>query len=130
VTRELESLPEGTRFTDVLEAAQAAWLAKNYVLSRDLIQRYIDADGEFCCMRCAATEEQPWKINNHLGTFYVCPPCSTLISQQGEILGNGGEMYIEGPPQKVSQIMETYKIGDMMVVKTTSSRALVTLSKK
>ena len=86
VSREPEPLPEGTHFIDVLEAAQAAWLAKDYALSRELIQRYVDPDGAFCCMRCSAMVEQPWKINNHLGAFYVCPACSTLVAQIGDVI--------------------------------------------
>lgn len=128
--REPEELPPGVRFTDVLEAAQAAWLAHDYELARDLIRGFIDPNGEFCCMRCTAMEEEPWKINNHLGTFYVCPSCATIVTGPDELLGGGGEMYAVGPVQKVSEIMETYKVGDMMTVKTTTSRAYVKVSKR
>lgn len=128
---EPKPLPDGVHFTDVLEAAQAAWLARDYELARDLIRSFIDPNGEFCCMRCTKMcEDEPWAINNHLGKFRVCPDCATIVSTPGELLANGGEMYVEGPSQKVSEIMETYKVGDMMTIKTTTSRAYVKISKK
>lgn len=89
---------------DVLAAIQAAWLAGSFTLARELVQRYIDADGEFCCMRCTKMcEDEPWSINNHLGKFKVCPDCATLVSQPRELLGNGGEIFMQGPVQKIEK---------------------------
>ncbi len=99
----LEDLPVGTRFTDVLEAVQAAWLAGDFLLARDLIQRYIDPSGEFCCMRCTSCVDEPWKVNGRLGIFYVCETCTKIITRPGEALGDGGEVFMQGPVQRVVQ---------------------------
>lgn len=120
MSTELEDLPEGTRFTDVLEAVQAAWLAGDFVLARDLVQRYIDCRGEFCCMRCTAMREEPWRMNNHLGSFFVCPECATVVSQQRELLAGGGEMFMVGPVQKVSTLRTT-RVGCATVQQSTTT---------
>ena len=88
---------------DVLQAAQAAWLAKDFVLARDLVQRYVDPSGEFCCMRCTSCEHEPWKVNGRLGVFYVCEACTKIITRPGEALGDGGEVFMQGPVQRVVQ---------------------------
>lgn len=125
--REAEDLPEGTRFTDVLEAAQAAWMAGQYALARDLIQRYIDPVGEFCCMRCTKMcEDEPWAINNHLGKFRVCPDCATVVSTPRELLAGGGEVFMQGPVQKIGK---TYRSGRIMTtVETRSSQTTLTIN--
>lgn len=121
-----EELPDGTRFTDVLEAAQAAWMAGQHALARDLIQRYIDPDGEFCCMRCTKMcEDEPWAINNHLGKFRVCPDCATVVSTPGELLANGGEVFMQGPVQKIGK---TYRTGRMTTIEQRSSQTTLTIN--
>lgn len=119
-TQLLEDLPEGTRFTDVLEAAQAAWMAGSFEIARDLVQRYIDPLGEYCCMRCTKMcEDEPWRINNHLGSFRVCPECATIVTAQKELLAGGDEFFAIGPTQKVQK---TYRQGVTTTVTTTSSQ--------
>lgn len=94
----LEDLPEGTGFTDVLAAAQAAWLAGDYPLARDLIQRYIDPSGEFCCMRCTSTRDEPWSLRiNGRAAFYVCHPCSQVVLEDPGLMQLGDEVSLIGP---------------------------------
>lgn len=124
---EPKPLPDGVRFTDVLEAAQAAWIARDYELARDLIRSFIDPNGEFCCMRCSAMEEEPWKINGHLGTFYVCPACATIVSHQGELLGNGGEVFMQGP---VERVVQRTRRENCTVVEVKTSQQHITIAKR
>lgn len=125
---EPKPLPDGVHFTDVLEAAQAAWLARDYELARDLIRSYIDPNGEFCCMRCAAMcEDEPWKINGHLGTFYVCPNCATIVTQQQELLGNGGEIFMQGP---VERVVQRTRRENCTVVEVKTSQQHITIAKR
>lgn len=104
--REPDALPDGTGFMDVLAAAQAAWLACDHKLARELIRRYIDPNGEFCCMRCSAMEEELWRVNTSEGTFHVCPACATILAADRQFMNDmnsSGEVYMEGPKQRVVQ---------------------------
>jgi hypothetical protein len=92
---------------DVLAAVQAAWLAGDYVLARDLVQRYIDPSGDHCCMRCTAMEDEPWRVNTRHGSFFVCPPCTTELSKTGELMQGGGEVFMTGPKQVVRQTLNS-----------------------
>lgn len=121
----VEELPEGTRFTDVLEAIQAAWLARNFEVARDLTQRYIDPIGEFCCMRCTAMREEPWKVNCDLGAFFVCPECAEVASRPGELLGRGGEVFMTGPAQKITK---THRFGYSTKIEETSQQTRITVN--
>lgn len=121
---EPEELPDGARFTDVLEAVQAAWLAGHYPLARDLVQRYVDPNGEFCCMRCTAMHEEPWRVNGALGTFFVCAECAKIASRPGELLAGGGEVFMIGPTQKITK---SYRQGLTRVVETTSAQTKITM---
>ncbi len=115
---------------DVLAAAQAAWLANDYVLARDLIRRYIDPDGEFCCMRCSSMEHEPWRVNTGTaGTFYVCPTCTTVISADRQFMHDmsGSEVFMEGPKQRLVQ--KTAFNGGVRVNVTTSQQH-ITLVKR
>lgn len=120
----LEDLPDGTHFTDVLAAVQAAWLAGDYPLARDLVQRYIDPSGEFCCMRCTACEDEPWRVNIRLGTFFVCPSCATVVSDRNELMRDGGEVFMTGPKQLIRQELN---FGRKRVISTVSRQESVSL---
>ncbi len=128
--RESEQLPDGTSFMDVVAAAQAAWLANDYVLARDLIKRYIDPNGEFCCMRCSTMEHEPWRVNTAIGTFFVCPPCTTALSsdlQFVKTLNSSGEVFMQGP---VERVVQRTRRENCVVVEVKTSQQHVTVVKR
>lgn len=100
-----EPLPEGTSLDDVVAAIQAAWLASDFVLARSLVVRYLDADGQHCCMRCGENKHALWRIGTQLlGMFCVCPACSTIVTEHREMSSTSGETYMVGPPQPINAI--------------------------
>jgi hypothetical protein len=98
-----EPLPDGTSADDVIAAIQVAWLAGDFVLARSLVERYLDADGQHCCMRCGESKHAPWNIGTQLmGTFFVCPACATIVTEHREMSSTSGETYMVGPPEPIS----------------------------
>ncbi len=82
-----ERIPDDVELVDVKAAIQAAWLAADFVLARELTERYLDdAQPHLVCMRCAEVfpPGHLWAIGiyNCFGKFRVCRECFTIFNRR------------------------------------------------